>query len=66
MKKILIIADPLANFNIAGDSTYLLMLTAKDMGFQLSYCAPGEIYARENQAFANVCELELAHGVSEI
>lgn len=66
MKKILIIADPLANFNIAGDSTYLMMLTAKDMGFQLSYCAPSEIYARGNQAFANTCELELAHGVAEI
>lgn len=66
MKKILIIADPLTNFNIAGDSTYLMMLTAKDMGFQLSYCAPAEIYARGNQAFANICELELAHGLDGI
>lgn len=66
MKKILIIADPLEKFNIHGDSTYLLMLTARDMGYQLSYCAPSDIYSLKDQSLANICELELAHGVADI
>lgn len=66
MKKILIIADPLEKLNISGDSTYLMMLTAKDMNFKLSYCQPSDLYARNNQAFANVSELEIAHGLADI
>jgi glutathione synthase len=65
-KRILIIADPLEKFNIYGDSTYLLMLTAEDLNYQISYCLPGDIYGLNDQALANVSELELAHGVAQI
>ena len=65
-KKILIIADPLEKFNIYGDSTYLLMLTAQDLQYQISYCSPGDIYGLNDQALANISELELTHGVAQI
>lgn len=66
MKKILIIADPLDKLNIMGDSTYLMMLTAKDMGFSVSYCHPSDLYSLNNQALANVAELDIVHGMADI
>lgn len=66
MRKILIISDPMEKFNILGDSTYLLTLTAGDMGFQISQCLPEDVYSINNQAFANVNNLRLTHGLSAI
>ena len=66
MKKILIIADPLEHFNLAGDSSYLLMLTARDLGFAVSYCGAADVYSLNNQALANIRELDIAHGVAQI
>lgn len=66
MRKILLISDPMEKFNILGDSTYLLTLTAGDMGFQISQCLPEEVYSINNQAFANVNNIRLTHGLSAI
>lgn len=66
MKKILVIADPLEKINISGDSTYLLFLTAKDLGFEIHYCLPSDLFAINNHAFGNISELEIAHGLAEI
>lgn len=48
MKKILFICDPLAGFKIMTDTTHLMMVTAHEMGYQLYYSYPSEIYT-ENQ-----------------
>ncbi len=66
MRKILLISDPMEKFNILGDSTYLLTLTAGDMGFQISQCLPEDVYSINNQAFANINNIRLAHGLSAI
>lgn len=66
MRKILLISDPMEKFNILGDSTYLLTLTAGDMGFQISQCLPEDVYSINNQPFANVNNIRLAHGLSAI
>lgn len=66
MRKILLISDPMEKFNILGDSTYLLILTAGDMGFQISQCLPEDVYSINNQPFANVNNIRLAHGLSAI
>ena len=66
MKKILIIADPIQNININGDSTYLMFLTAHDLGYQVFYTTPNKLFALNNQAFAHVIELSIKHGVDEI
>ena len=46
-------------FNIYGDSTYLLMLTAQDLQYEVSYCLPSDVYGLNDQALANISELEL-------
>lgn len=66
MKKILFIADPLKNINIASDSTYLMFLTAHDMQFDIYYCTPSEVFAVNNRGFANVSQVNIAHGVAQI
>ncbi len=66
MRKILLISDPMEKFNILGDSTYLLTLTAGDMSFQISQCLPEDVYSINNQPFANVNNIRLAHGLSAI
>lgn len=66
MKKILFIADPLKNINILGDSTYLMFLTAHDMEFDIYYCSPADLFAINNDSFANVAKLQIAHGLDQI
>lgn len=65
-KKILFIADPLQRININGDSTYLMFLTAKDMGFDIYFCEPSDLFAINNLAYANVQKLNITHGVDKI
>lgn len=66
MKKILLIADCLEKFNINGDTTYLMLLTAKDMQMELNYCDSTGIYSLNEQAYAYVSGLEILHGVEQI
>ena len=66
MKKILIIADHPANFKIQGDSTYLLLLTAHELNYSISYCSADNLRALNNHAFADVQSLQLQHGMDQI
>lgn len=51
-KKLLFICDPLINFKIATDTTYLMLVTAQEMGFEVFVTLPSEIYSENNQALA--------------
>ena len=51
-KKLLFICDPLINFKIATDTTYLMLVTAQEMGFEIFVTHPNEIYSENNQALA--------------
>jgi glutathione synthase len=66
MKKILIIADHPKNFKIQGDSTYLLLLTAHELGYSINYCNADNLLALNDQAFADVQPLHLRHGLAQI
>lgn len=66
MQKLLIISDPIEKFNINGDTTYLLMLTAKDLGIEIYNCLPQELYLKGNTAYANVRMLQINHGTDLI
>lgn len=66
MRKVLIISDPMEKFNIDGDSTYLLTLTAGEMGYDISQCLPQDLYSINNQAYANINKIKLKHGLSAI
>lgn len=66
MKKILVISDPLVQFNIKTDTSYLLMLTAKDMGCFVYSAMVDQVYSLNDQAFADVIELNFTHGLDEI
>lgn len=52
MSKILFICDPLPTFKVQTDSTYLLKLTAAELGYEVFYCSPSEIYAENETAYA--------------
>ncbi|MEN9946356.1 MAG: glutathione synthase [Pseudomonadota bacterium] len=65
-KKILIIADPLDKLSIYADSTYLLFLTAKDLGMSINFCNPNQIYALNNHAYALIHQVTINHGLDDI
>jgi len=66
MKKILIISDPLEKFRITGDTTYLLMLTAHDLGFEIYQCQPENLFALGNQAYAKINRIDINHSLQNI
>jgi glutathione synthase len=66
MKKLLIISDPLEKFRIKGDTTYLLMLTAHQLGFEIYQCLPGDLFSISNQAYATVNQIAIAHKLDQI
>lgn len=66
MKKILIIADEIKSINISGDSTYLMFLTAHDLGYQIYYTTPDKLFALNNKALAHLSHLKITHGVDKI
>lgn len=66
MKKVLFIADPLSGIKITGDSTYLMLLTAHDLAYEVYSCEAKDLFAIGNHAYANVDRLNISHGVKEI
>ncbi len=58
-KKLLFICDPLASFKIATDTTYLMLVTAAEMGFEVFVALPNEIYSENNQAKAITHKIKL-------
>jgi glutathione synthase len=68
--KVLFVMDPLERIQVAGDSTYMLMLEAQRRGWEPSFCTPSELYALggEGRALATSCsvsgEAPYFHGLS--
>ncbi len=59
MKKLLFITDPIHNFK-ATDTTCLMFLTAKNLGYKVFYCLVNDIYSKNDQAWCNVKELNFS------
>src|SRR4029078_3223199 len=51
--------DPIARINIAGDSTFALLLEAKKRGHRLSYYTPDRLVMLNGRVFARVEPLEI-------
>ena len=58
-KKLLFICDPLVSFKIATDTTYLMLVTAAEMGFEVFVALPNEVYSDNNQANAITHKIKL-------
>ena len=43
----LYVMDPLSSLNLAGDSTFMLMLEGTRRGYASAWCTPADLYARE-------------------
>lgn len=59
MANILFICDPLPTFKLQGDTTYLLMITAAQLGHQVFYTLPNEVYAQSQNAYAITHKIRL-------
>src|SRR5262245_48927417 len=51
--------DPIQRINIAGDSTFALLLAAQERGHPLSYYTPDRLAMRDGRLFAVVRALEV-------
>lgn len=58
----LFVMDPLDRINVAGDSTYMLMLEARRRGWPVWYCTPGDLYALGGLAHARCWPVEVRRG----
>lgn len=58
----LFVMDPLDRINVAGDSTYMLMLEARRRGWPVWYCTPGDLYALGGLAQARCWPVEVRRG----
>ena len=52
--------DPIESINIAGDSTFALMLEAQHRGHTLHYYTPRDLYMRDGRIFALAYPIEVA------
>lgn len=57
--KTLFVMDPLERINVAGDSTYMLMLEARVRGWPVWFCTPGDLYAESGRARGLVRPVEV-------
>lgn len=58
----LFVMDPLDRINVAGDSTYMMMLEAAARGWPVSYCVPDDLYAEGGVARARVGDVRVQRG----
>jgi glutathione synthase len=58
--RILFIADPLSGFNIAKDSTYVMMKAAVARGHTLAFCEPAALFAESGRVWGDVSAVTLA------
>jgi glutathione synthase len=49
--------DPIGQINVAGDSTFALMLEAQGRGHRLFYYEPGTLALRDGRVMANGCDV---------
>lgn len=65
MKKILFICDQLENFKIMTDTTYSLMLSANELGYEVYYSLPNQIYTDNDNVYTTSRQLSF-YASSEI
>ncbi len=58
--KTLFVMDPLEKINVAGDSTYMMMLEARRRGWPVGFCTPGDLYASGGQAWGRISMVEVS------
>ena len=59
-KKILVIMDPIESININKDTTYQLMLSAQDLGYELHYLIPGTLAINSLEPTGDVAFIALS------
>lgn len=57
--KTLFVMDPLERINVAGDSTYMLMLEARRRGWPVWFCTPRDLYASSGECWAHASRVEV-------
>ncbi len=65
MKKILFITDPLSTFNILSDTTYMFMLTAYELGYQVSYALTKDIHIENNVAITTSTVINISKSIND-
>ncbi len=71
-KQVLFITDTISHFNLNTDSTYLCMLTCKDMGIEVFYCKQNDLLSTKDNinnvciVKANVTKLDILQGTNNI
>ncbi len=71
-RQVLFIADTISCFNLSTDSTYLCMLTCKDMGIEVFYCTQRDLLCTKDYnsnactVKAHVTKLNIIHGTNNI
>ncbi len=60
--KTLFVMDPLDRINVAGDSTYMLMLEARARGWPVWFCTPDDLFALGGLAQARCWPVEVRRG----
>ena len=62
MTPTLFVMDPLSRINVAGDSTYMLMLEARRRGWPVWCCTPGDLTALGGRGRARATPVEVRRG----
>lgn len=55
----LFVMDPLHKINVAGDSTYMMMLKTRRHGWSIAYYTPDDLFAEGGVAWGRVCAVEV-------
>ena len=58
----LFVMDPLERINVAGDSTYMLMLEARRRGWPVWFTTPGDLYVKNGRCHARASAVEVTRG----
>ena len=60
--KTLFVMDPLERINVAGDSTYMLMLEARRRGWPVWMCTPDDLFVQDAQTWGRLTPVEVQRG----
>lgn len=60
-KKVLVIMDPIESINVQRDTTYLLMLAAQEIGYELFYLMPGSLSVNFLKPVGRIAKIKILH-----
>lgn len=63
--KIGVIMDPIQHINIAKDSTFAMLLAARDLGWDIYYMELPDLFVADNRPGAKMCSLQVADDARE-